>query len=317
MSVKHMKTSNDTADDDMRPHYDFSAGVRGKYADLARDGIRVPVDLLVPSPGERLRQFWSEGVRVLGHQLPPDTDLIYQDPLSPALGSFPRHVLDAFRSVALQLDMEGRGIWDRSRASAVLSYAFHSFADAVSQGAQPRGDTRPDGTGRPAVETILESVARSAITEPDHRKLPFLAHIAVASIVDHSLSLDTIQQTIDIARQLRYRQFCLLDLFSEPPRFPLRECTFDSPVSLAVHPDTAWILAEVFDTYQKSLVWCQRPGEDHARALLIPENVVPAWMHRTELGNKFHQVAGLSEIPRGDVACSAEPLSAHSRLTMR
>lgn len=202
---------------------------------------------------------------------------------------------------------------EEARVGAVAVLAIRGYGQRLEQGQTPRDDdffSKPS-TGRAKAEEIFEGVLQKSKHEFEERKTAYYANIFINAVFDESFTPDTLNHMLALGERLTFRQLCLLQLFSRPQPFQLRDHDYHSGGPPHRDPETINVLSEVFDLCQQSLVRCYKPGSKSARErvpILGISDIRPSWMVRVQFGDRLHTLMELNTLPNDELAPVATTL---------
>ena len=192
---------------------------------------------------------------------------------------------------------------EKERVSLVVELARNEIAERLRQGDPIREDGffTEDEEGYKDGSEVLESVLLRSQTEPERRKLPYMAHLFANLPFESGISPQYAHQIVKVAENLTYRQMCLLKLAANKSNISLRKEDYRGHGTFAV--ELKGLLYECSDMYQKSLI--HFGGE----VLFGPTDVKPASMTTQGMGADVYNLMKLNAIPTNDIRPIAAQLA--------
>jgi hypothetical protein len=111
-----------------------------------------------------------------------------------------------------------------TRIRAVTYYAVKRIQEKIDAGETFRIDDffQKPLVGRVPAEEIFEGVILAAQREHEEKKLPFLGNLFANIAFDLSIDKSQANLMIKLAKDISFRQMCLLNIFSHTNRYDLR-----------------------------------------------------------------------------------------------
>lgn len=192
------------------------------------------------------------------------------------------------------------------RAMEGLGFALLQIQTRLESGEQFRQDDffeQADDRASSA-EELLEGVVLRCRDEFREKKCKYIAKI-LGNGCFTNLSADTLHYVLEFARQLTYRQICLLQIFSNAESWNLRRGDYDKE---NVGEETLVILREAYALYTPlELIECQ-PGQNYPYGLNVkkPKSIMPGCMKLRTWGKTVSELMGLDELPLEDLESVAK-----------
>ncbi len=266
---------------------------------MGRDLSDPPID------NEKLRKFFSRQIGLASKMAGAGTGVViaYMSGV-PFLGALLSPL------VAQSLERAGSAIIERQlaprqeiRAARAYIVALGQIQERVAKGEILRDDGFFDlelQTGRSIADEVSETALFAAINSTQELKVDYiallLANIAFEAAVDPS----TANFLIRTSESLSYRAFAVLKMFSDTNRANLH--TRRDIVDERSPPGHSPLLAELYSLLSLGiLVMKDSAADSYAHAALSPEDIDPAKLFLTELGELFARMLEVRRIPETDL----------------
>ena len=177
---------------------------------------------------------------------------------------------------------------EQIRVGAVINFAAYKIKQRLDAGDKPRTDTffTVDETDRSDADEIFEGVLLKSKNENQEKKIRFMGNLFANVAFRSDIPITVANFFLSTAEALSYRQLCFIALLHQRGVLNIEALRRrDHPNSdLQILKREEWTLhAPSFGTF--GLIDGSKEWED--------------WLN--DLGEKFHDLLGLSEIPQEDV----------------
>ena len=184
----------------------------------------------------------------------------------------------------------------KARVGATLIYAKQTIEQRIKEGKQPNPEFFKDknGDGRPDVEEIWEGTLLNAQQEYEERKVPYYANLMANIAFESNFDKARANFLLKLAKNLSYRQLCLIAIFGGNIKNSLRETDYrGSAGSITQH--LASMLHEILEMYNYGIV--NIPND----SLLGVTDVAPRKMQVQGAGVELGRLMELNKIPAEDL----------------
>ena len=221
----------------------------------------------------------------------------------------------ALRNVGTDISSRQLGPREEIRVGATLIIAASEINRRLKNGDLLREDGFFDAKhpGRSDAEEVLESVLLKAQREPEEKKIRHLGLLYSSLPFNPEISLPYINQLINVAEQLTYRQLCILKLCDVKDKYNLRDKDYrDQNVD---KKDLYQVLYECAELDNKQYINSRGKADLHGREFADfgatidgLTRAIPSCMSLQGLGKDLYNLMKLSLIPDKDIDPIAEQL---------
>ena len=106
---------------------------------------------------------------------------------------------------------------------------------------------------------------------------------------------------LSLSERMTYRQLCELQIFNNPHQFQLFDGTYNSSYLQNASFEKMAVLHEMYDLYQLRLLIYQIPGYEYIDDYMSFDQIRPAWMFLSDLGENIRHLMQLQTIPIDDL----------------
>lgn len=190
----------------------------------------------------------------------------------------------------------------QQRLGAAAGLAIYRIRQRLERGELIRDSILLQNVGsRPEAAEVLEGCLRSAIEEHQEKKILHYGELFASFSFNDSMSSDRANHFAGIGAALTYRQYKLLALFAGD-KVGFRKTDMSGKMPSDISEEEWSVLQEVFDLAQMGLVQCGHTTPiGQSQALLAADDVVPAVMNLTKLGQDFFVHANLRSMQESDL----------------
>lgn len=178
---------------------------------------------------------------------------------------------------------------EQIRVGKVVIYAANRLQQHIDNGVTIRQDDffTSDNFDRSSAEEIVEATLVAAQREHEEIKIEFYGNLLANITVTPGISKAYANLLIRMARELSYRQLCLLALFVQKDKFNLKKGDYQTENTML--PEKIGLLQEIFELEQKSLLNSGKP-------LFGLTNITPAMTDLQGTGKALFSLMELSKI---------------------
>jgi hypothetical protein len=155
---------------------------------------------------------------------------------------------------------------------------------------------------RSAAEEIFEGVLLAAQSEYQEKKIKFEGNLFANIVFEPSIDRASANFLLRLAQTLSYRQLCIIALFAQQEKFPLRNRDYRNWERFNNNSLLA-LLEEIYDLYSKGIVYID------AEAMVSPFDVIPAKMMIVGPVKSLYFLMSLGEVDQSDINALAEQLA--------
>ena len=180
------------------------------------------------------------------------------------------------------------------RVGTSAEYIIKNMNDRIEAGSQINAAIFEAKEGRVSdAEELFEGVLLKTKNEYQEKKLKYISNIFVNAAFDPTISIENVNQILNIADGFTYRQLCLISLIGKNPNneYRLREVDNRKDFKTIQTEELAFIIAELRTIQNLNLI--------HRKDNLGLQNFTdpaPAQFYLRRLGERIYQLMGLSEI---------------------
>lgn len=266
-----------------------------------RHKISTPREAQPPPPGGRkhavskLRDMIEKGSNVIGTTATAALSVATGSPeVSVALAAI------GATGIYQRIGTEMAGRWlaprEQARVGGVIALSAEVLRQKLDQGRTLRNDgffdTPPNG--RSDAEEVIEGVLRSAQTEYEERKLPYLARLWSNACLDEAFGAAKLNYLLKLTEQLTYRQLSIIAIAGAMAKashaniYELRSRHYEN-TGLNMLSETAIVLSEIVALHNLNCVEVIAP--------LGPVQVAPAKMRIANHGAVLYNAMELHQMP--------------------
>jgi hypothetical protein len=193
---------------------------------------------------------------------------------------------------------------EESRTGKVLLQFRTKVIQNLSQG----GTLRHDGffssgiDERSAAAEIFEGVLLAAQREYEEKKIKFEGNLFANIVFDPKIDRASANFLLRVAQMLSYRQLCIVALFVQQEKFPLRDRDYRNMDRFNDYNLLA-LLQDIYHLYSQGLLFVD------GQALVSPFDIIPAKMMAVGPIKSLYFLMGLEEIEQFDINAIAEQLA--------
>lgn len=191
---------------------------------------------------------------------------------------------------------------EEARVGRVYALAAADLGRRIDEGEELRDDGffARTGRGRSDAEEVIEGVLLKSQSEPEEKKLPYMATLLSSVAFDKVISAEMAHQIVKAAEDMTYRQLCLLRLSAIKDQLGLRRSDYRGYGSFS--RELLQVLYECYDLSRRGFV---NFGGDVAFG---PSDVKPGGMTVQGLGAEAYNLMRLSSIPITEITPVASEL---------
>jgi hypothetical protein len=193
---------------------------------------------------------------------------------------------------------------EKFRTEKVLSQFRTKVLQNLSEGKSLRQDGFFSSSidERSAAEEIFEGVLLAAQSEYQEKKIKFEGNFFANIVFELSIDRASANFLLRLAQTLSYRQLCIIALFVQQEKFPLRNIDYRN-VERFDNNSLAALLQEIYGLYSQSLLFID--GE----AMVSIFDVIPAKMMVGGPLKSLYFLMDLGEVDQSDINALAEQLA--------
>jgi hypothetical protein len=252
---------------------------------------------------DKTRSLISAGSDITGNVTGAAIGLLAAGPIGAVLGAASGPVVGRVIN-KICTEIYDRQISKRqiSRAGATAGFAIMQIKERLDTGEEIRNDDFFDEKEpRSSAEEILEGVMIKSHNEHEEKKAKYYANIFVTAAFDTRFTPESLNHFLSLAERLTYRQLCILQVFSSPHKFPLSDEDYSINYLKTVAFEKMAVLHEMYDLYQLRLLECRTHGDGGPDPYMSFDQIHPAWMFPSDLGEKLRRLMQLQMITQADL----------------
>ena len=193
---------------------------------------------------------------------------------------------------------------EKIRIGGTIYFAVKKIQEKLESGMIPRSDFLQKPTQshaacaeiqfieRPTAEEIIEGVLLAAQREYEEKKIIFLGNLMANISFDEKVTRAQANSLIRKAKDISFRQMCLLSLFAQSEDFELRNRAY---INEQVQIDTFTLLQEIYEMHPLGLLTL--PGI----TLRSIADIIPQKMRVEGIGRLLYDMMELKDIERSDL----------------
>lgn len=188
------------------------------------------------------------------------------------------------------------------RAGATAGFAILQIQERLDAGDEIRNDDFFDEKGsRSSAEEVFEGVLIKSHNEHEEKKTEYYANIFSTAAFDARFTPESLNHFLSISERLTYRQLCQLQIFYDSRLFQLFEGEYNANYMQNVSFEKMAVLHEMYELYQLRLLKFQIPGYEYIDDYMSFDQIRPAWIFLSDLGEKIRHLMQLQTIPTDDL----------------
>jgi hypothetical protein len=248
--------------------------------------------------GEGLKATWqvagAASGAVVGAAVAGPVGAVIGSQLGGALGTMGVHTLTKVYQDFLERQLSPL---QENRLKETVDYACDKAEEFQANGRKFRNDGYSDGSADNNVDAavIAEMALFRIINEPESKKRPYLANIAIEMMYREGVSLEFGIRLYNIAERLSYRQLCILSIVGKGQRLPAGRMVTQG-VQGSMPSEEVVITQEILDML----------GDFFDKLSLVLDYDHP--LELTNFGRDAFELMGLTEIPQEDTASVIQTL---------